>query len=604
MDRLGSADVLLFEGFRFDRGSGDLLRLDEAGIAAPVPIGSRALGLLRLLVERPGELISKDAIMEAVWPRMVVEEGNLTVQISALRRILDQDRVQGSCIQTVPGRGYRFVAPVTPVERAASPASAPSSANGSDGPIAENEQAQGPGAPEQIGRTGPTRTPRGRHRLWGGSMATVIGALVLAAAVVAWNWHLLWSGDARPAPRLSIVVLPFTNLSDDREQQYFADGITDDVTIDLSRISNSFVIARNTAFTYREKPVDVKQLGRELGVRYVIEGSVRRLGDQVQVNVLLVDAESGSHVWADRFDTDRQNLAEAQSEITGRLARTLNAQLIEAVSRRIERERTADPDARDLVMRGWARFYSGPPTAATSEEAIGFFERALEIDQGSVEAKIGIASTLDGRLSPGWSSSAKEDEARVERLLQEALDRDPNNPRAHLSKGVLRQVQNRLAEAQIELETAIALDRNNPVAFRGLGATLMLLGRPEAAIPYIEKSIRLSPHDPRIVFNFSVLGQCHLLLGHVDHAIELLKKARGADPRFFGIHLSLAGALGLRGDLDEARAEVAEAIKLKPEINSLAAWRAASPWGSNPEYSALRDKTLVVGLRRAGFPEE
>jgi adenylate cyclase len=322
------------------------------------------------------------------------------------------------------------------------------------------------------------------------------------------------------------------------------------------------------------------------------------------VNVQLIDTESGAHVWADRFETDRRNLVQAQSEITGRLARTLNAQLIEAVSRRIERERTADPDARDLVMRGWARFYSGPPTAATSEEAIGFFERALEIDQGSVEAKIGIASTLDGRLSLGWSSSAKEDEARVERLLQEALDRDPNNPRAHLSKGVLRQVQNRLAEAQIELETAIALDRNNPVAFRGLGATLMLLGRPEAAIPYIEKSIRLSPHDPRIVFNFSVLGQCHLLLGHVDHAIELLKKARGADPRFFGIHLSLAGALGLRGDLDEARAEVAEAIKLKPEINSLAAWRAASPWGSNPEYSALRDKTLVVGLRRAGFPEE
>ena len=182
MDRVGSADVFLFEGFRFDRGSGDLFRLDKAGVAAPVPIGSRALRLLGLLVERPGELISKDAIMEAVWPRMVVEEGNLTVQISALRRILDQDREQGSCIQTVPGRGYRFVAPVTPVECAASPASAPSAANGSDGLIAENEQAQGPGLLRQIGGIAPASRPRGRHRLRGGVMAVVIGALVLVAA--------------------------------------------------------------------------------------------------------------------------------------------------------------------------------------------------------------------------------------------------------------------------------------------------------------------------------------------------------------------------------------------------------------------------------------
>ena len=224
MDRLGSADVLLFEAFRFDRGSGDLLRLDEAGIAEPVAIGSRALSLLRLLVERAGELISKDAIMEAVWPGMVVEEGNLTVQVSTLRRILDQGRDQASCIQTVPGRGYRFVAPVTQVEHAALPASASSPGNGSDGLMAEVEQAQGPGLLRQIDGVACASRPSGRHRLRGCVMGVIIGALVLAAAGVAGNWHSLWPGDARPAPRLSIVVLPFANLGDDPEQQYSPTG--------------------------------------------------------------------------------------------------------------------------------------------------------------------------------------------------------------------------------------------------------------------------------------------------------------------------------------------------------------------------------------------
>jgi TolB-like protein len=179
-----------------------------------------------------------------------------------------------------------------------------------------------------------------------------------------------------PAPRLSIVVLPFANLSNDPDQEYFADGITDDLTTDLSRISDSFVIARNTAFTYKGKAVDAKQIGRDLGIRYVVEGSVRRGGDQILVNVQLVDAESGAHVWAERFETDRRNLAEAQSEIPGRLARTLNVELVRDSGRRLELERAVDPDARDLVMRGWAWVYR-PVSAANLQEARRHFARAL-----------------------------------------------------------------------------------------------------------------------------------------------------------------------------------------------------------------------------------
>ena len=331
---------------------------------------------------------------------------------------------------------------------------------------------------------------------------------------------------------------------------------------------------------------------------------MRRADDQVQVNAQLIDAESGAHLWADRFDTDRTNLKEAQNEITGRLAKTLNVELFQAASRGIEQERATDPDARDFAMRAWARVLRGPPSPATFEEALRLNERALEIDPESVEAKINMASILVGNLSNGWSSSIRQDQKQAEKLLLGVLERDPNNTRAHGSLGILRRVQNRLEEARIEFETAITLDRNNTMTLRNLGGTLIQMGKPEEAIPYIEKSVRLSPHDPGIGNNYGALGQCHLFLGHLDRAIEFLRRASAANPRAFGIHLNLAGALGLRGDLDEARAEVAEALKLKPEVNSLAALRAHFPWITNPPLWALRETTVNVGLRRAGFLDE
>src|SRR5260370_19789568 len=302
MDALSSTESSLFEGFRLDRRAGVLFRRDERGVFAPMAIGSRALDILGVLVERPGDLVSRAEIMEAVWPGTAAEDSNLNVQVAALRRILDQDREQGSCIQTVPGRGYRFVSPVT------RPTSAPSSGNGSDGSIAENGEGQVPGAPGKPGSMPAAVAPRDRHRVWGGIMAMVIGALGLFAVVIAGNWHLPWSGEARPVPRLSIVVLPFANLSDDREQQYFADGITDDLTTDLSRLADLFLMSPNTAFTYRNNPVDPSLIGRTPGVRDAVKGSVRRSGDQVRVNAQLIDAETDAHLWAERFDRGTADL--------------------------------------------------------------------------------------------------------------------------------------------------------------------------------------------------------------------------------------------------------------------------------------------------------
>jgi TolB-like protein/tetratricopeptide (TPR) repeat protein len=449
-------------------------------------------------------------------------------------------------------------------------------------------------------------------------IAAAVVAVIAIASAVWWVWPqakvpvaaVPTTGPQSPAgstsvaiPRLSFVVLPFENLSRDPDQEYFADGITDDLTTDLSRISGSFVIARNTAFTYKGKAVDVKQIGRDLGVRYVIEGSVRRAGDQVQVNVQLIDAETGAHIWADRFDADPTNLTEAQSEITGRLARSLNVELVRDIGRRIEQEKEVSPDARDLVMRGWAQWYQ-PSSMANRQEAQRTFEQALALDPRSVDARIGLATVLVTILANGWSSSVKQDEARAEQLIVDALGRDPNSSMAHYAMGQLRRLENRFAEASTELEAAVAIDRNNVWALFGLGQVLKWLGRPHEGIPYIENAIRLNPHDPNIGPFYAILGECHLLLGDVDQGIALLRKGNALNPQVWWIYLYLAGGLGLRGDLHEARPALAESLRLKPDINSLAAQRAAFPSITNPDYLALADKTINLGLRRAGFPEE
>jgi TolB-like protein len=406
-----------------------------------------------------------------------------------------------------------------------------------------------------------------------------------------------------PLRRLSIVVLPFANLSNNPDQEYFADAITDDLTTDLSRISGSFVIAPTTAFTYKGKGLGAMQIGHELGVGYVLDGSVQRSGDHVQVNVQLIDAESGAQLWADRFASDRTNLVKAQSEITGRIARSLNLELAEAVGRRVERDAVANPDAQDLLMRGWALYYR-PASTTRRQEALREFERALEIDPQSVEARIGVGTVLVDDLVLRFTSDRERDTARADEMLREALEREMNDSMAHFAMGMLRRIQNRLKDSQIELETAIAFDRNNARAFQQLGVTLICLGQPEDAILRIERAIRLNPHDPNIASYYWALGSADLVSGRVDDAVSLLSKGRAANPRLYFIHLWLAGSLALKGDLDAARSAVAEAVKLRPEINSVASWRAENLFYTNPRFTALAEKTLYAGLRRAGFPDE
>jgi adenylate cyclase len=466
------------------------------------------------------------------------------------------------------------------------------------------EIAATPLVPVQARHAAPTRP----HARW---LALIAAGLILALGAGAGVWwlspRLLTPSAETPkgAPRLSIVVLPFANLSNDPEQEYFVDAITDDLTTDLSRIVNTFVIARTTAFTYKGKPVDVKQIGHDLGVRYVLEGSVRRLGEQVQINVQLIDADNGAHVWADRFDTDRTNLAKAQAEITGRLARSLKLELLEAVGRRIEQDKPENVDARDLIMRGWA-FYYRPQTEENLRLAREAFEKALEIDPESVDARAGIALVLDERLATGSSKTREQDMARADQVLTEALERDRNHAQAHAELGRLRRLQNRLIESKIELEKALALDPNNAGAINWSGITLLFLGQPEAALPYFEKFLQINPRYQNVFFAYYWLGHTHLLLGHTGEAIALLRKGRAAYPAGVGIPFMLAAALGLKGDLDEAKAMLAEATahnRFGP--GTFANFNRNWPnWNASPEYVALRKKTIDAGLRAAGLPEE
>jgi TolB-like protein/Tfp pilus assembly protein PilF len=404
------------------------------------------------------------------------------------------------------------------------------------------------------------------------------------------------------APRLSIVVLPFANLNNDPDQQYFADGITEDLTTDLSRTPDMFVISRNTAFTYRNKPIDTKQIGRELGVRYLLEGSVQRSGSQIRVNAQLINAETDAHLWAERFDRDASELFGLQDEITTRIANALGLELIVAEVARP----TEDPDALDYILRGRAAFAKGP-AREYKDEAIALFERALAIDPQSVEAQIRLANTLAAGVSEGQSASRAADIERAEGLLTQALRLSPHNPLVHAYRGRLLRTQGRFDEAIPEYEAALASDRNMTFALFGIGICKVMIGSVEEGIQPLEQSIRLDPRDPYIVYRYDWLGLAHLLQSHLDEAIVWFDKARGAMPAASFPHTQLASAYGLKGDTERATAELAEARRLRQRDFglSIAVLKADASWTmAPPKTLALGEATFFAGLRKAGMPEE
>jgi adenylate cyclase len=404
------------------------------------------------------------------------------------------------------------------------------------------------------------------------------------------------------APRLSIVVLPFENMSDDKEQDYFADGVTDDLTTDLSHIPGGFVIARDTAFTYKDKPIDVKAIGRELGVRYVLEGSVRRVIDKVEINAQLVSTETGAHVWADRFEGERTSLGKLQFEVVARLANSLGAELVKAEALRVERERPNNPDAVDLTMQGWAivqDFNSANKSAWNS--AIAMFERALALDPKNASAMSGLATALFARPYAGWSDDPPGDIARAEKMADAALALGPDDSEAHLIKALLFERKSQWGPAIAEAETAINDDPNNARAIATASFYRMFVGHAEDGVAGQETALRLSPHDP-----MAPIWQVHLcyLYNHLaqwEQSIEWCEKALANNVKEkTGALAALATANAWAGHDREAKETVAELRKVDP---SFTIQTATSVHQSDDPTFIAQSARIVDGLRKAGVPE-
>jgi adenylate cyclase len=460
----------------------------------------------------------------------------------------------------------------------------------------------------------PIAVPRRRRSIVAPIVAAVAAVFVIVV-IAWWVWPATRSSSTPPAsvaaattsisqpfvaPRLSIVVLPFANLSNDPEQQYFADGITEDLTTDLSRLGNMLVISRNSAFTYKGKVVNAKQIGRELGVRYVLEGSVQRSGKQVRVTAQLIDAETDAHLWAERFDRDIGDLFVLQNEITGRIAIALN---LEVTIKEAARP-TDNPDALDYILRARAATYK-PRSRDTYEEAIGLFERALALDPGSIEAQSLLATSLVGRVLDFGSSSQDADIKRAEELAAKAVAALPGSALAHYAKADVLRVERRCAEAIPEYEAALALNRNWVTGLAAIGRCKIFVGPIEEGIAAQERAIRLSPRDPNIWNWYFRIGEGHLLQSRVDDAILWLERARNANPAPGFVHAYLASAYALKGETERAAAELAEARRLSGEGSypSVARLRRYTRYEAQT-IRALCEATFYAGLRKAGVPAE
>jgi TolB-like protein/cytochrome c-type biogenesis protein CcmH/NrfG len=407
-----------------------------------------------------------------------------------------------------------------------------------------------------------------------------------------------YRAEARPGPpRLSIVVLPFVNMGGDASQEYFVDGVTESLTTDLSRISGSFVISRSTAFTYKGKLIDARALGRELNVRYVLEGSVQRSGARIRVNVQLIDAERGAHLWANRFDKPLADLFDMQDEIVARLANALNTVLVAGEARRAER--TPNPDAVDLYFQGMAWLNKGQALEYMSQ-ARGFFQRALELDPSDVRALVGSAQ-VDAVIAATFSADDHWKRlASAETALTKALSMAPDHASAHLLMGLVQIYTNRAAQGIAECERALAHDPNLAEAHSVIGIAKFVIGRFEETETHIRDAMRFSPQDKYLSAWLVIAGVAQLYLGRDEKAVTCFRRSVEASRNHPAAQYYLAGALALVGRLEEARSALRAAVAFHPDF-TVSRFRAGAA-SDNPRYLAGRER-LCEGMRKAGVPE-
>jgi TolB-like protein/class 3 adenylate cyclase len=401
-------------------------------------------------------------------------------------------------------------------------------------------------------------------------------------------------------PRLSIVVLPFANIGGDPQQEHFVDGVTESLTTDLSRLRSAVVIARNTAFAYKGKPFDVKAIGRDLNVRYVLEGSVQRSGNRMRVNVQLIDAETGSHLWAERFDKPITDLFDMQDEIVGRLANTLSDQIAAVEARHAEQ--APNPDSMDLFFQGLSWVHRGR-TPNHIAQGRSFFDRALAADPDNVDALVGSAAT---DIADGGNSFVADPGAafaRAEAKLTQALSSSPDHALGHAFFGYVKILTKRAVEGIAECEHALALDRNLADAHAYIGLGKIFTGRAEEAETHINGALRLSPRDMAAYAWLTEAGIAKNHLGECEQAVLWCRRAIEANRNYPEAHFHLASALARLGRLDEARSAANAGLALNPSFTVSRArinWTAMSDDPVHPVQLA----PIFEGLRAAGLPEQ
>jgi TolB-like protein/DNA-binding winged helix-turn-helix (wHTH) protein len=583
LDAPAPHDRFVFDGFCLDRRSGGLFRLDSTGDATRVTIGSRALDVLDLLLSHPGELLSKQAIMQAVWPGMVVEEKNLAVQIATLRRILDDGRPDRSCIQTEAGRGYRFVAQVTRKQRDGLPPAnqpAPTSSAATRLQAAE--------APLSARRVAP------RYRM---TPALAAACILVVGVVMALAWSGGWIGAGKARPRLSIAVLPFQDVDDDPTNDHLADAVTDDLTTELSRIPGAWVVARESAYAYKGKATDVRQIGRDLGVRYVLEGSARQIGATLRINVQLVSAETGAHLWSDRFDEEITQLAAGQQQIVARLGDTAGISMVEIEAARSLRERPTSPDAFDLILRAGSLGHL-PPNPQRNRERLALYERALLLDPLSAFAMAKIAYFLtDAEFSSPGSMQ------RAGQLLEQARALEPQSAEVLNSLVYWLRSTGRCAEAIEAAEHAIRIDPNRLRIYTGVYNELAVC---KTRVGHAQEELALQAHvdqlNPRSPFKFTRyrhMGFAALMLGLDQDAIVFSRRSLALNPENFAnrwTYRYLAAAFARTGQMDEAKRALSEGDRLWPYFTI----RSVHPEELSSPVYAQQIRNYQAALRLAG----
>ena len=455
-----------------------------------------------------------------------------------------------------------------------------------------------------------------KRRLSPALIAMGIAALAVLAAASAWYFlnanrsASVATKTPAEATRLSIVVTPFANLSGDPGQDYLVDALTDELTTSLARLRDTFVIARNTAMTFKGKSIDAKAIGKDLGVRYILEGSVQPSGDRMRVNAQLIDAGSGGHLWAEQFDTPRADLLQTQDAIVAHLTNALDLQLRQAYSASVKRTPAANHDAEDLALQCSEGQWKAGFIGKEADAAYALCQQALAIDPNNVRALMALGAKFFVPVAIGVSGDPKGDLERADQLESKALALDPDWTWPHALKDLILRTQGRAEEAVAEHERALALDPSNAEAAAQLGIDYRFLGQFNKSLEYLDRAMLASPHDPTLNYWYDSKAWANFGLKRYDQAIELARRALAINPKNAFAHVVLVAALALTDHDAEAR-EALQRYLAPPSIapfKTIAAWRAyqmsqVPKQGGDPRFLEMSERSYE-GLRKAGMPEE